>query len=275
MKKFIALVLAVLMLTVLSVSAFADSYDQEDKYVCISNYSDYVIEELYITTSSDDDSAMENILEDVLNPDGAYFEAYISIFDDDYELNIAIVDDERTCTEFYLNPNDYSEFTFYIVTTDDYSVCLADTEGNALKPDFVCTLEEADSENELIADYEPDNEMIYIQDEESVKYRYENVNISIVNYLKSDITSVYVKPSNRDYWSGNMIRNGYYIPVGSNCYLDGTIWYDEDCKWDLYIYTRTGWFSSKNISFEGVSNPCDITIAVYSYSDGSYDHEVY
>ena len=275
MKKLLAVILTVLMIISISVPVFAGN-DEDEKYIALYNYSDHVIMELYLNTNTDDDSMNENLLVSEINNDGDFFECLMQLNDDDTEFKITIVDDEGTCTEFYFNADDFSEFVFNIITTDDYPICLADMENEPYEPDFVTVFEE-EPENELEEDYDPDDNKVYIEDEEEqIKYRYENVHLIIENHLGRDITSAYVKPSKRDHWSGNMIRSGYYIPVGSTCYLDGTIWYDEDCKWDLYVYTRGGgWFTCKNLSFKNVSDPYNITIAAYRYSDGTYGHDVY
>lgn len=57
---------------------------------------------------------------------------------------------------------------------------------------------------------------------------------------------------------------------------NGTFWYDEGCKWDIYVYTRGGgYFTASNISLESAKVPTQPTIAVYAFADSTYGHEVF
>lgn len=279
MKKLITLLIAVLILTFAAGAAFADA-DFAEAYICIANNSDCPIVEICIETDDEADASMENCLEQPLAP-GEAFEHILEISEETRYIDISVLDDANFCYSYRLFTEDCPdlEFIFQAVETDDYPALLCSDDGEPLEYASVFEIE-YDADDALDEDYEPeDEEPLYADyetgDEQDIKYSYSNVTVCIENYLASDITSVYMKPSSRSEWIKNMLRGGYYIPYASCCRLDRMIWYDEDCKWDLYVYTRGGgWFRTSNLSFEGVSDPYCITIGVYKYTDGTYGHSV-
>lgn len=251
-----------------------------DAYLVLYNYTTSVFDELFIGTDSED-SDSDNRIESPLYPDDFFEQGFC--FNGGDNIYVSVTDDNGLCCEFTVPAGTFSgeDIIFQLINDDNGGFVLEDSSGNAYECDNMFSLaRDEDLSPDSGEEYE-DAESIYVQfeDEETepeMKYTYHGVNVIVKNGLGSDITSVYMKPSARSNWSKNMIRSGYFIPAGSTCYLDGTIWYDEDCKWDIFVYTRYGgWARSTRMSFEGVSDPYNITIALYKYTDGTFGHDVY
>ena len=289
MKKCFLLVAVLVLALVLTCTVYAD-LDYLD--LALANNTDYDLGYI-VSLDSDFDLDSQYISDTIDSGD----DDCIAVFPDYFpegKIYLFLGDSEGAAAKYILEIDSDNMLIvgspFYFSTDGDDNIELTDCDGNAVKPVELVQYEDDDiqyalsdfegepGEDEVVyyeADYY-DMENDYAEAEEDDNCLYYDACIYITNYLTSSINQVYVKPSDSSEWSGNMISWGTSIPVGSRCICDGTINYHKNTLWDIYIYTdRGGWFRSKNMSFKDVEDPFNITIEVFSFSNGTYDKNIY